>query len=382
MILGIDAYNIRAGGGITHLYELLNAAEPEKHGFDKVIVWGGSKTLSKLAHRNWLELESHPYLDKSFFHRVYWTLFLRKKRLRKKRCDLLFVPGGTDFSSFRPMVTMSQNLLPFEPREMKRYGIGLKFLKFLMLRFTQSFTFRKADGVIFLTPYAEETAIKITGTLRGQTKIIPHGINSRFYREPSLRTYRSVQDFTIDKPCRLVYVSIVEIYKHQWEVIRAVKRLRDTGYQLTLDLAGPLGPGTPLLNQAIKELGSDNQWLVFHGAVPYEKIEELYIRADIGIFASSCETYGQIVSESMAASLPMICSELSAMKDVIKDNTIYFHPESPESIAKALEILINSAEKRALFAEKGYEKAKEMTWKSCAYSSFEFFRQVSKNVKK
>jgi hypothetical protein len=46
MILGINASNIRSGGGVTHLVELLRAAEPEMYGFNKVIVWSGKKTLS------------------------------------------------------------------------------------------------------------------------------------------------------------------------------------------------------------------------------------------------------------------------------------------------------------------------------------------------
>lgn len=48
MIVGIDATNLRRGGGITHLVELLSACEPANHGFAKVIVWGGTLTLDKL----------------------------------------------------------------------------------------------------------------------------------------------------------------------------------------------------------------------------------------------------------------------------------------------------------------------------------------------
>ena len=35
MKICIDASNIRAGGGLTHLYEILNAATPEKCGINK-----------------------------------------------------------------------------------------------------------------------------------------------------------------------------------------------------------------------------------------------------------------------------------------------------------------------------------------------------------
>ena len=41
MILGIDAANIRADGGLVHLVEILSVAQPAESGFTKVVVWGG-----------------------------------------------------------------------------------------------------------------------------------------------------------------------------------------------------------------------------------------------------------------------------------------------------------------------------------------------------
>ena len=38
MILGVDASNVRGGGGLTHLLELLRFAEPGDAGFDRIIV--------------------------------------------------------------------------------------------------------------------------------------------------------------------------------------------------------------------------------------------------------------------------------------------------------------------------------------------------------
>ena len=45
MILGIDASNIRVGGGLTHLKELLSSVDIENHNIEKIIVWSSDKTL-------------------------------------------------------------------------------------------------------------------------------------------------------------------------------------------------------------------------------------------------------------------------------------------------------------------------------------------------
>ena len=63
MILGIDASNIRAGGGLTHLVELLGAADPLAHDFSRVVVWSGRSTLSRIEDRDGLGKVSGPVLD-------------------------------------------------------------------------------------------------------------------------------------------------------------------------------------------------------------------------------------------------------------------------------------------------------------------------------
>ena len=64
MIIGIDASNIRAGGGVTHLLELLRAVDPLVYGFAQVIVWGGKATLGRIEDRPWLVKNHQPLLDK------------------------------------------------------------------------------------------------------------------------------------------------------------------------------------------------------------------------------------------------------------------------------------------------------------------------------
>ena len=54
MRIGIDASNLRQGGGITHLAELLRAANPQLHGFTEIVVWGGDVSLSRLSDEPWL----------------------------------------------------------------------------------------------------------------------------------------------------------------------------------------------------------------------------------------------------------------------------------------------------------------------------------------
>ena len=379
MILGIDASNIRAGGGLTHLAELLGAAKPHGHGFTQVVIWGGAATLSRIDHREWLVKRHQPLLDKSLLHRVFWQRVKLGNLARESRADLLFVPGGSDASGFSPIVAMSQNLLPFEWNELRRYGWSLMTAKGLLLRSTQTRTFRRAAGTIFLSEHARRAVLRVASELPGDGAIIPHGVNARFSIRP--RVQRPAAAFTDHSPCHVVYVSGVEPYKHHHQVARAVALLRSIDrLPITLSLAGPPGPALPALRDELRRLDPTGKFIAYTGAVPYDTVHQLYASADVGVFASSCETFGQILLEGMSAGLPIACANRSAMPEILGDAGVYFDPEQPAQIAAAIRSLFDSAEKRTEKANAAFERAKAFTWGRCADETFRFLSHTARKT--
>jgi len=79
---------------------------------------------------------------------------------------------------------MSRNLLPFDAKEIARYGRLLAPLRLRILKHTQEKTFGRADGVIFLSKYARDTVIKTLSQDPRETVIIPHGVSSWFTSVP------------------------------------------------------------------------------------------------------------------------------------------------------------------------------------------------------
>ena len=377
LVIGIDATNLRRGGGVTHLIELLSAIEPIKHGISSVIVWGGSKTLASLSEKPWLKKINPPYLNQGIFSRTLWQSLQLSKSARQLGCDLLFVPGGSYFGSFHPVVTMSRNLLPFDLPEMERYGWSLTRLKILLLLQLQSQSFRNADGVIFLTKYAKERVTQTTGFLKGKTTIIPHGLNPRFRH--SVKPQISILEYNPENPYRILYVSIVTQYKHQWNVVEAVSRLRHSGLPLELDLVGPAyAPSLVQLRKTLDECDPRGDWCRYHGSISYHNIHEFYKKADLGVFASSCENMPNILLETMASGLPIACSNRGPMPEVLEDAGVYFDPESVAEIASALEKLIHDPALRQDLAERAYLKSQAFDWKRCAEETFEFLASFCK----
>ena len=72
-----------------------------------------------------------------------------KSEIIKNNCDVLFCLSGYNLSYFYPFVSIIHNQLPFEVEEIKRYGISMQSIKFLILRILLDFFIKRASGIIF-----------------------------------------------------------------------------------------------------------------------------------------------------------------------------------------------------------------------------------------
>ena len=370
MVLGIDASNIRAGGGVVHLRELLAHAQPEQVGFDKVVVWAPSNTLVQLPVRSWLVKSPQKLLERALPFRVFWQRFVRDK-LAAGSCDLLFLPGAT-VTRFKPYVSMCQNLLPFEPEERSRYGWSAARLRLLLLKRQQCRSFRNADGVILLGEKSERSVERTCGKIKNK-RIIPHGVSEIFQ-------YDRLPDPEQKKTVKISYVSTIDMYKHQWVVAEAIVGLLKKGYNIQMHFYGSgYGPALRKLKATIEAYPEyTNRFRIFQ-KVPHGKLPGIYRQSDIFVFASSCETFGIILLEAMSSGVPVACSNRSSMPEILRDSGLYFDPENAGSIANAIERYLREPVLRKEMARRAWERSKDYTWDRCAKETFEYFRDIAAN---
>jgi len=380
MIIGIDASNLRQGGGLTHLIELISVLEPDIHNFEKIIIWGNKDTLGGLKNAPWLIKITPNELQMSLVFRFLWQRFKLSNSAKAHGCDLLLVPGGSFSCSFKPIVTMSRNMLPFELIEARRYGFALITLRIIILRWLQSKSFRSANGVIFLTNYAKERVTKVTGELPGKKSIIPHGLNERFHIKP--KEQLEISQYSNDNPYQLLYVSIIDQYKHQWHVVDAVAKLRDKGYPIVLNLVGPAHSSSlRRLSKKINKLDKKKEYIKYHGSIPYKDLHNIYRESHLGIFASSCENMPNILIETMAAGLPIACSNRGPMPEVLGNAGLYFNPEHSDEIFDALENFINNPKLRDEKANASFYSVQKYSWLICTKETFTFLECVISDYK-
>jgi glycosyltransferase involved in cell wall biosynthesis len=370
MRIGIDASSLRGGGGITHLSALLAAADPAVDQFEKIVMWGGRATLAALPQdRPWLELAHETPLDGPLPKRIAWQQ-TRLTRLARNAADVLFVPAGSYGGRFHPFVTMSRNMLPFQPEERARYGASLNRVRLRVLESVQSATFRRADATIFLSDFARQRVLERTGALNGRTVTIPHGVSDVFRCAPRPQG--------APKPFRLLYVSVIDVYKFQWVVAEAVIALVRQGLPVTLDLVGPVyEPAMEKLQAVLRDSGADAAAIRHHGSAGGAELVRWYHEADGFVFASSCENMPNTLLEAMAAGLPIASSNRGPMPEILGDAGIYFDPTDVASTTTAIGELVSNVTLRADIAQRAYDRAATFSWTKCARATFSLLNEVS-----
>lgn len=361
--LGIDASNIRGGGGLTHLIAFLKHLDIEPSAIDRLIIWGATSVLDQLPTSPFLVKVHHSFLNRGLFFRLLWQFFIFKKQARST-CDLLLYPGGNAFYKKIPYVIMNRNLLPFMYSELSRYRFSFVTLRLILLRYSQLYSYKKSIGVVFLSEYAKQKVLKLTRV--HHATIIPHGRST--FSLPVSTPVSSVR-----KGFKLLYVSIIDVYKHHLEVLSAVSMLRERGVLIELELIGPAyKPALRRLQKAIQFYDPGKSYITYTPFLPHDLILKRYYESDAFIFASSCETFGQILLEAMAAKLPIVCANRTAMPEILGDAGLYFDPENPGDIAEKIQMLYHDPSLRQQLAEKAYQRSLQYDWGKCAKETLDY----------
>ena len=373
MIIGIDASRNRSGGTFAHMVGIISELNPSHHGISEIHVWSHKNLLNELPHRPWLIKHNPTYLEQNIFMQLFWQRFIFKRELVKNKCMLVFNTTASSIGRFKPNVTLSQDMLPFEPGEMERYRFGLGRLRLFFLKILYIRALKFSSAVIFLTKYASRMIQKSTGPIN-ESQIIPHGVNDSFRNIKINREWEEI----ISNEIKCVYVSSAAPYKHQWHVVNAIKILRDEGIPASITLVGGgSGYSQKRLEKEIQLSDPTGTFVTQYSFIHIDNIPRVLSESDLFIFASSCENLPVTLLEAMATGLPIACSDRGPMPEVLKDGGVYFDPENPDSIANAIENLLVHPEKCQQLAARARELASQYSWRRCAKETFSFIVQTA-----
>jgi glycosyltransferase involved in cell wall biosynthesis len=375
--VAVDGSRVRSGGGVAHLLGIFDITDPKEFGIEEIHVFSYKKMLDQLPERRWLIKHSPPELEQSLFQQSWWQAMRLRKEIEQASCDILFSADVSTFCRFKPLVVLNQNMLAYDPGVLELFGISKERIKQTLMYFVQRRAFRSAQGTIFLTQHAARQVQRRIGSLK-RTVCIPHGVAEVFKNTPIAANWPNQHE----RPIRCLYVSPILEYKHQTQVVRAIKALRDEGLDIELTLAGG-GGARPIkiLTQLLDQVDPQRQFVKLIDFVPNTEVANLIANADLCVFASACETFGIALLEAMAVGVPIACSMESSLPETLKDGGEYFDPLDPQSIAQAINRLVKDPRIRAMRAGQAKALASQYSWARCAAETWQFVAQTYRETR-
>jgi glycosyltransferase involved in cell wall biosynthesis len=102
------------------------------------------------------------------------------------------------------------------------------------------------------------------------------------------------------------------------------------------------------------------------GGLSTDSLDSLYAVADCLVLPTLHEGFGLPVLEAMARSVPVVCSEIPALREVAGSAALYFDPRAPEQIAARLAEAMADVGLAERLREQGPKRAAEFSWAAAA----------------
>jgi glycosyltransferase involved in cell wall biosynthesis len=200
--------------------------------------------------------------------------------------------------------------------------------------------YRSANVVFALAPYLAE---KVRERGARNVEVIPNGVDladlfgvlwpqpQLLYVETALQQHtKAVAAATALQKIRMLTVGRLSIEKGH-EHLLAACRLLDVPYELTIAGTGPL-------DAQLRESAADLPHVRFLGAVPRDALGALYREHDLFVTATLNEAFALVVLEALACGLPVIGTEIDALRAVIAEgeNGLLVPARDPAALAAAI----------------------------------------------
>ncbi|GAA0275727.1 glycosyltransferase family 4 protein [Actinomadura nitritigenes] len=145
----------------------------------------------------------------------------------------------------------------------------------------------------------------------------------------------------LDGPARIVLVGRLSPRKGSDVAVRAVRSLRDRGYDANLTLVGSVFPGYEWFEEELRGLAGGDGAVSFAGFRP--SVWNSFAEADIAIVPSRVEPFGNVAVEAMLAGRPVVASATQGLVEIVADgdNGVLVAPDDPDALAAGIARLLD-----------------------------------------
>lgn len=217
----------------------------------------------------------------------------------------------------------------------------------------------ESDLIIAVSEFTARQVERLLGVDRSRLRVVPHGVRSP-----------SPQPGPREKI--ILHVGAIQARKN---VARLVRAFESVPPDWRLALAGSAGFGADAILRTIENSPARDRISVL-GYVSAEALAGWYARAMFLAFPSLDEGFGIPILEAMAAGMPVLTSNRSALQEVAGDAALLVDPESVEELADSLRRMALDEHLREQLKQKGLERAAGYTWPAAVEKTWKVYQEL------
>jgi glycosyltransferase involved in cell wall biosynthesis len=189
-------------------------------------------------------------------------------------------------------------------------------------------------------------------------KIFPRGLDTELFH-PARRDPAFFQKFGAhDSEVRLLYVGRVSREKDLDFLAVAYRRLRDEGLPVQLFVVGH-GPYSEEFAKSLPEA-------LFTGYLTGNELATAYASADIFVFPSTTDTFGNVIIEAQASGVPAVVSDSGGPKELVQhnENGLITKSHDLDDFTHAVRALVSDPALRKDMGNRARQNVLDRTWPS------------------
>lgn len=209
------------------------------------------------------------------------------------------------------------------------------------------------------------------GLTASKVDIWGRGIDGEKFN-PKYRSDELIKSWGAEDKKKILFVSRLVHYKETDMLIRLSHILREG----TLLIITGEGPEKEKME---KECAKNKT--VFTGKLVEKELSEVYASADIFVFPSLTDTFGNVVLEAMASGIPVIAADEGGPKNIIREgvNGYLIEPKKEQKFNEKINDLIDDPELYNEMRENALTYARELNWDNIVEQLNEKYRALISN---
>jgi len=311
-----------------------------------------------------------------------FSWFSMRKRLKAFKPDVIHIASPSPLGDFAfqfkrrrhiPVITIYHtHFLSYIDYYLRTFPFLVKPAK-NTVAFGQRLFYDQSDLMYIPTQQMVEE-LEGFGFDTGKMKIWQRGINHSLFN-PQKKDISVIRDITKNDKPNIIFASRLVWEKNLGTLIKVYRESKKRGDKYNFIIAGD-GVAKEVLEEKMPDA-------FILGKINHEKLAILYASADVFLFPSVSETYGNVVVEAMASGCPCVIAKGGGSQSLVRHGETGFlcEPNNPNDYLDRIEEITNSDELRFRFISKGLEYTKTLDWDVLAKTYFEDVQNLASKAR-